>query len=581
MIYILEDKSKDLSGLTSLFIACLKNQDVINTIKSSGTYSYDSKSYLWEVPITSLSYLLDNLYYFDDITLIVQENDENRHSETLKSEHRVNLYDYQKEGVEYFLNHDKGLLLDQPGLGKTAQMICLAEELKEQRGIEHCLVICGIASLRDNWKSEIAKHSKYDSVIIGERINQNNRRVWNSIPKRVEQLMNKIDEFFVIINVESIRYDEIVDAIKKGPNKYDLILVDECHKCKGGTSTQSINLLQITSKYQVGMTGTLLLNRPLDAFVPLAWIGVEKKSSRANATGISKFKDMYCVFDNSILSKKQKSQKYNKGRVVGYKNLDILKNEIDSCSIRRTKDILNLPPKNIINEYLTMDDSQLKFYDEIKNSVKEEYREMAKEDCDKIKLNTTNLLALTTRLRQATSCPSVLTSKDILSCKLERAVDLVDEITSNNDKVVIMCAYKESVYKLKSMLDEYKPFVGTGDVDDATITKEIEQFQTDDEHKVFICTISKMGTGLTLTRASYMIFIDLDWTSAITEQAQDRIYRIGSKKPVFIYNLICKDTIDELVLEANVTKKAFSDYLIDNKSDDFILSRLSKYLQDL
>ncbi len=570
MIYIFEDDKRSLSGLTSLYIKCQYNQDVVNIIKSSGTYMYHKDNYTWEVPITSLSYLLDNLCYFDDIQLYVRDIDENRQLETLKCEHRVNLYDYQKEGVEYGLNHEKWLLLDSPGLGKTAQMICLAEELKFQRDIKHCLVICGIASLRDNWRKEIEKHSNLDCVIIGERINRNGNRVWEKISERANQLRNNIDEFFVILNVETLRNDEVVDAILNGVNQFDMMIVDECHKCKGHQAQQSHGLLSLQSKYQVGMTGTLLLNNPLDAFIPLAWIGVEKKSNVKGKTGITKFKNTYCIFDDKI-----------KGRVSGYKNLDILKEEIDSCSLRRTKDLLDLPPKNIINEYLTMEDSQAKFYDDIKNSVKEEYRQLAKEECDRVKLNTTNLLALTTRLRQATSCPSVLTSQNIISCKLERCIDLVEEIVSQGDKVVIMSTFKEPVYQLEKLLKEYNPLIGTGDMNDLDVSNNIDKFQNDEKYKVFVGTISKMGTGFTMTRASYMIFIDLPWTQALAEQAQDRIYRIGSKKPVFIYNLICSNTIDEITLEAINTKKALSDYVIDDKIDDNIMLKLQRYLQDL
>lgn len=568
MIYIFEDKKKKLCGINSLFICFDFNQDILNIIKSSGVYDYDANTHMWEVPITSLAYLLDNLFYFDDIKLFVQDEEvENGQSETLKHPHRTKLYDYQKEGVEYFLNHNKGLLLDEPGLGKTLQMITLAEELKEEKDLKHCLVICGIASLRTNWKEEIRKHSYLDSMMVGARINRNGKLVWDSVAKRVEQLKNPIDEFFVIINVESLRDERIVDAINKGPNKFDMMVFDEMHKCKGWSSIQSNGLLELSSKYQVGMTGTLLLNSPLDAFIPLLWIGIEPKSKIKGKPGITRFKNMYCILDASV-----------KGKVLGYKNLEILKDEIDYCSLRRTKDLLDLPSKNIITECLAMEGEEAKFYQTLEQATKEDYKQVAKELCDKVQLKTSNLLSLITRLRQATSCPSVLTSKNIVSCKLERAMSLVDEIVSNGDKVVIMSTFKEPVYQLEKLLQEYKPLIGTGDMKDGDISNNIRMFQEDDEHKVFIGTISKMGTGFTLTKASYMIFIDLPWTDGLYEQACDRIHRIGSKYPVFIYNLVCSDTIDMLTLEAIENKKALSDYVIDDKIDDNILTKLHNYL---
>ena len=568
MIRIFEDKAKKLSGLKSLYLFFDYNREIINILKASGTYYFHTDSSLWEVPITSLVYLLDNLIYIDDVDLIVEDEEETDNLRHITLNYKTNPYQYQKEGIEYGLNHNKWLLLDMPGLGKTLQMIYLAEELKAQDEIEHCLIVCGIASLRDTWRKEIQKHSNESCVIIGERINKNGNRVWETIQKRAEQLLKPIDEFFVIINIESLRDDRIVEAINNGPNKFQLMLLDEAHKCKGWGSQQGINLLELSAEHQVAMTGTLLLNKPLDAFIPRGWIGGEQKSRIKGKPGITKFKNTYCIFDDDI-----------KGKIIGYKNLDVLKDEIDSCSLRRTKDLLDLPEKTIIDEVLTMEPTQQKFYDEIKESVK--YRQQAKDDCDKIKLNTANLLALTTRLRQATTCPSVLTSQNITSCKIDRVCDLVDEIVSNGNKVVIMSFFKEPVYRLEELLKEYKPLVGTGDLNDAVVSKSVDMFQEDDEHKVFICTMKRMGTGLTLTRASYMIFIDLPWEPATYEQASDRIHRIGSKQPVFIYNLICKDTIDEVTKEAVESKQALSDYVVDDKLDDFIADKLRKYLLDL
>lgn len=573
MIRIFEDKAKKLSGLKSLYLSFDYNEQIINMVKASGTYFFHNDNHLWEVPITSLAYLLDELCYFDDIDLIVDDEEvstEQKRHITLN--YKSSPYQYQLEGIEYGLNHDKWLLLDMPGLGKTLQMIYLAEELKAQDKIEHCLIICGIASLRDNWRKEIQKHSNESCVIIGERFTRTGSRVWESMPKRAEQIKNKIDEFFVIINVESLRHENIIEAFKQSENKFDLMLFDEVHKAKGWKSQQGINLLELQAPKQVAMTGTLLLNRPLDAFMPLVWLGVEKKSKRKGTTGISRFKDTFCVYDDEE----------KKERVIGYKNLDVLKDEIDSCSLRRTKDLLDLPEKTIIEEVLTMETSQQKLYDEIKLSVKDDFQKMwAKADCDKIKLNTNNLLALTVRLRQATSCPSVLTSQNINPCKIERACDLTEEIVSNGNKVVILSSFKEPVYKLQELLAEYNPLIGTGDMKDLDVSNNIDTFQNDEEHKVFIGTISKMGTGFTLTKASYMIFIDLPWEPASYEQACDRIHRIGSKKPVFIYNLMCKNTIDEVTQKAITLKQAISDYMIDDVKSPEILNLLANYLSDL
>lgn len=373
---------------------------------------------------------------------------------------------------------------------------------------------------------------------------------------RVEQLKNKIDEFFVIINVESLVSDDIVDAINNSVNRFDMIVVDEVHRCKSKQSARGHNLLKLNkAQYKIGLSGTIILNNALDTYVPLTFIGAEHST-------LTTFKNIYCEFGG-----------FNGYQIVGFKNMSILKDELENVSLRRTKDLMNLPPKTIIDEYIEMSTEHKKFYDDVKKGVKEE--------CDKITLNANNLLALTTRLKQATTCPSVLTSKNIVSTKIDRCLELVEEIVSQGDKVVIMSTYKEPVYQLEQLLKQYKPLIGTGDIKDDIVSKNIDLFQKDDEHKVFIATNSKCGTGITLNRARYMICLDLAWTYALVEQVQDRIHRINNKEAVFIYNLICEDTIDVHISKIINRKKSIGEFIVDDKLDDDALKLLKSYITDL
>jgi SNF2 family DNA or RNA helicase len=555
MIRIFEEKSNKLSGNNSLFLSFYFNQDVIDIIKSSSSYNYSKDTKLWEVPVTSLAYLLDNLVYHDDITLTVKDGDIDKQKILPLLNYKTKPFPYQFDGITYGLNNDRWLLLDSPGLGKSLQTIYLAEELNAQRGLKHCLVVCGVATLRANWEKEIKKHSNKDSIIIGKKINSKGKVKWDTVAKRAEQLKNKIDEFFIILNIETLRSNEVIEALKENINEIDMIIFDEAHKAKGWSSQQGKNLLKLKDfKYKVACTGTILMNNPLDAYVPLKWIGVEK----ANVTT---FKNQYCEFGG-----------FGGHEIIGFKNLNILKNELDVCSLRRTKDLLDLPPKNIINEFVELSEEHRVFYDNVKDGVKSQ--------CDKVELNNANILALTTRLRQATSCPSVLTSTPIVSSKLERAIDLVDEIVTNGDKVVIMSTFKEPVYVLKEALKKYNPLIGLGDLKDSEVSNNIDLFQNEDKYKVFIGTTSKIGTGITLTRARYMICIDSPWTAALQEQVEDRIHRIGSKEPVFIYRLICEGTIDQMVAKLLEKKKAISDFIVDDLNDEDTMKILKTYIKE-
>ena len=556
MIYIKESTPKKISGSTSLFLELPYNQVSIDIIKSSGLAVWHKKEKIWEVPNTSLTYLLDNLTYVDDITLDILNQSEKEINQELTVNYKIKPFKHQEEAIKWGLSHDKWLLLDSPGLGKTASIIHLAEELKAQRGLEHCLIICGIATLRANWEKEIKLHSNESFVTIGKKITSRGNVIWTTVKERAEQLKNKIDEFFVILNIESIREDCVIDAINKSVNKFDMVAFDECHKANGTESIQSKNLLSmIDSTYKVGMTGTLLTNSPMSAFIPLKWIGVEHST-------LTNYKAQYCEFGG-----------FGGHQIVGYKNIDLLKDELEDCSLRRTKDLLDLPPKNVFNEYVEMNDRHRKFYDDVVAGVKEE--------CDKIKLNTNSILALTTRLRQATSCPSILTSSDIVSSKLERCIDLVEDIVSQGDKVVVMSTFKEPIYQLKELLKNHKPLVCTGDEKEQTVSDNIDKFQKEDKYKVILCTTAKMGTGVTLNSARYLIMLDEPWTYALWLQATDRIHRVNNTSPVFIYNLICEDTIDEIVAKIIDRKKALADYMIDDIDESETINTLRKFIVDL
>lgn len=369
-------------------------------------------------------------------------------------------------------------------------------------------------------------------------------------------MSNPIDEFFVITNIETIRNNDVVKAIKKGPNKFDMMVADECHKFKNPTAQQSKNFLKLTdSKYRIGLTGTLLLNNPLDAYVPLKWIGVER-------CPYTNFKYYYCnfggLFGNDILN---------------YKNIPILKDNLAECSLRRTKDLLDLPPKTIIHEFVEMDNSQSIFYENIVRG--------AVDQVDKVHISTSSLLAMFSRLRQAVDCPTYLTTENISSAKIDRAIDLVEQIVDSGEKVVIFSSFKETLNQLMISLNKFNPLLCTGDIKEDIISDNISMFQNDDEHKVMLCTIGKMGTGITLTKASYAIFLGSSWTAAENTQCEDRIYRIGSNKPVTIYYLWTTNTVDEKIKEIVEDKELIADFIVDDVVPANLIDKLKSIIEEL
>jgi len=152
---------------------------------------------------------------------------------------------------------------------------------------------------------------------------------------------------------------------------------------------------------------------------------------------------------------------------------------------------------------------------------------------------------------------------------------------SNNEKVVVFSAFKDTLNVLMDKLSEYKPLLCTGDIKDSEIASNIDRFQNDEDAKIMLATTSKMGTGITLTAATNEIFIDCTWTQAQNLQCEDRIYRIGSDKPVFIYYLWNNDTIDLRVKEIVESKEAISEFVVDGTCPPALTNKLREIVEDL
>ena len=156
------------------------------------------------------------------------------------------------------------------GLGKSLEIIGLAETLKRRGEIDHCLVICGVDSLRQNWKREIQKFSTETVMVLGEKISKKGKISYATLPERAKIIKEPISEFFVVVNAATLRSDDVIAAMLKSKNKFGMIAVDEAHRFATKSSQQGSNLLKLKADYKIAATGTLLINSPISCYMPLA-----------------------------------------------------------------------------------------------------------------------------------------------------------------------------------------------------------------------------------------------------------------------------------------------------------------------
>ena len=226
MIQLTEITPIKLPGLSSIKVEFNYSREIVDTVKQIPNAIYHKNLQCWEIPTTSLARAIELLSNYDELSLNFLQNVDKKEDFTYDlSNFKTTPYQYQKDGINFGLNHDKFLLLDAPGLGKTLQMIYLAQELKKRDNIEHCLIICGINTLKHNWKKEIQIHSDLSCRILGERVNKKGKVKIGSVNDRLEDLKNPIEEFFVVTNIETLRDSNIIKELTKGKtNKFDMIL---------------------------------------------------------------------------------------------------------------------------------------------------------------------------------------------------------------------------------------------------------------------------------------------------------------------------------------------------------------------
>ena len=545
MIQIIENLSDKLPSYTSLYLKLqFYNQDLFRFLSQIEDSYYDTNNNGFEILPNKLYLIINKLIQYDQVELITYTENINKKYQCDQNNFKIKPYSYQLDGINYGLNKNQWLLLDDQGLGKTLQMIYLSQELKERENIQHCLIICGINSLKYNWANEIKKFSNLSYRVLGEYTTKTGKTKMAPIQKRLEELKENIDEFFVIINKEIMQNKDFLKIYQKSKNKFDIIILDEAHKLVSPTSLSAKALLKLQAKYKVALSGTIIMNVPENTYVSLKWTNNIKST-------FTQFKHTYNVYGG-----------FGGISVIGYKNLEILQELISKCSLRRLKtdELKDLPEKTFIDEYVDLLTEQQKLYDNVEVGILEELNKL-----DHIP-TIIEELTINMRLRQISAYPGILSEEVQQSAKLDRLAELVENIVAQGDKVVIFNTFKEAAKKEFELFSKYNPVFCTGDQSEVEIDNNKKIFNSDDNCKVMICTWQKMGTGHTLTSANYCIFVDTPWTWADFNQAADRIHRIGQNKHVFIITLISKNTYDERVKEIMLNKKNLSDYVIDNKN---------------
>ena len=456
----------------------------------------------------------------EENVVIDYSNDQPKKLTDLPHKFYDKLYSFQKEGIQFALEHKCRLLFaDEMGVGKTIQAIALCRLYKEDWPV---LVICP-GGMKYSWKSEIIKWLEIKNEHKVQVINSSNDTIYSKAS-------------FYIVSYDLVR--RITKVIKK--IGFNFVVIDECHCIKSIKTQRSQSIIPIAqkSKRLLLLSGTPLLARPSEGFAVLNCLRPDIFDS------FGSYGRRYC--NNGI--KKQRS--YFSG-ASNTKELNLIMNKI---MIRRLKKnvLSQLPPKRRQRIEIDCDEKYIEKIVLLPNTMNQQYFANANEE---EKVSTPDLYRLTAL------------------AKLNGICEYVKSLLDNEIKFILFAHHQIVLDKIEELAEERK-------VDyiriDGTITGQkrfdmVQKFQTDPQCKIAILSITVACTGITLTEASMVVFAELTWTPALMIQAEDRAHRIGQEHQcVDVVYLYGKCTLDEYIFNKLGEKiKVVSKTLDDEIDKDF------------
>jgi len=443
---------------------------------------------------------------------------------------------HQLEAINFLKGKKNLALFDEQGLGKSKIVIdALCNDL-ENKLIDSVLIVCK-KTLVKMWMKEILKHSYLRANIVVGTKNQRGRSLMHFA-------------HFHIINYELIVQE--IEKIMTFMSLYKFAMVlDESQKIKNPASRVTkavLSIRQFTSK-KIIITGTPIANRPEDLWSQFYFLD----NGASLGDDFNKFKKEF-----GIKLKNEKSlKKYEE-------NLKSLRDNLGKVSLRRTKDVLELPEKIYINSYVYLIGEQKRIYDRLK---KELYLEIKETEGEVISKEIDNYLEKLLRLTQVASNPALVNDNYTETAKkIERLDSLVEKIVKDKEKVIIWTSFRKNIRGLKRRYDKYGALMLFGEIPIEERNEVVEKFMTNEEAKVLVANPSAAKEGLTLTSANNAIYLDRTFKMDDYIQSQDRIHRIGQDKKCNIIKIIAKDTIDEYTDEIIEKKYAISQFVLGDVS---------------
>jgi SNF2 family DNA or RNA helicase len=442
----------------------------------------------------------------------------------LPADLKAELRPYQRFGVDWlaFLR-EAGLgavLADDMGLGKTLQAICVMHG--------KALVVCP-KSVVYNWIDEI-------------------RRFRPGLRTAVYHGTNRAlsEEADVTLTTYAMLRS---DTAELGARRWDVIVLDEAQAIKNAESQTARAAFQLPGAFRMALSGTPVENR------------LEELWSVMN-------------FANpGLLGKKSGfSEQYVQPIAVGQPEAAArLRAKIRPFLLRRMKSDVapELPPRTDTVLYVELDPAERSVYDAVRAATKQDVAERLGHG-DSVLAALEALL----RLRQA-ACHSGLVPGQSAdrSSKIDRLLETLEETVADGHKALVFSQWT-------GLLDRVEPHLAAANIpfnrlDGSTRDRRqvVTEFQSPGGPPVMLVSLKAGGTGLNLTAADHVFLLDPWWNPAVEDQAADRAHRIGQDRPVMVYRMAAKDTVEERILALQLHKRSLSDVALGEANQAVSITR--------
>ena len=432
------------------------------------------------------------------------------------------LRSYQREGLAWlgFLREFGlgGVLADDMGLGKTVQVLALlkANRTKTKTTGLPSLVLAP-RSLVYNWIDE------------ADRFTPSLKIVEYRGPNR-DALREKFSDFDIIVTTYgTLRRD--IDFLSTV--EFDTLVLDEAQAIKNRDSLSAKACRLLRARNRLALTGTPIENH------------------------LGELGSIFEILNPGLLGSLPKLEVLGSSRTASEQELKLVAEGIRPFILRRTKaEVLkDLPEKTEQILYCSLHEPQQEIYDKLRRAYQGTL--LGEIEGSKQKGSAIQVLEALLRLRQVACHPGLVDEewREAGSAKLDALFDHVEEILAEGHKVIVFSQFTKLLGFVRAELDERGATYAYLDGQTRDRGAVVEHFQNDPECNLFLISLKAGGLGLNLTAAGYVFLLDPWWNPAVEAQAIDRAHRIGQTQPVFAYRMIARGTVEEKILDLQISKR--------------------------